>query len=294
MLRTARSWWSSLGLWRGLAFLGLAAALVLGLRLMAPAVEAPTPAIVAVLAGSDAKPVLGRDRGAWRPRPRRQGGRRDRDSAGSRARALGAAGRQGSRARWGSSLRPASCGSRCPRRRTTRFAASRRSRSASSRRAARPPASRPGRCSIRAASSASDAPARARKDEGPDGCRPALLQSLTLGEKAAAGENDSDLSARRALRRREAASSARRRRRCAPARSSPGETRARWKAPASIAASATGARPTGTTTGSDDREGRQRGCGGDPERGADGFRLIAFHVWLLNRLRSTVSFDACR
>lgn len=51
-------WWQSLGLWRGLAFLGLAAALVLGLRLMAPAVEAPTPAIVAVLAGSDAKPVL--------------------------------------------------------------------------------------------------------------------------------------------------------------------------------------------------------------------------------------------
>ncbi len=52
------SWWSSLGIWRGLAFLGFAAALVLGLRLMAPAVEAPTPTIVAVLAGSDAKPVL--------------------------------------------------------------------------------------------------------------------------------------------------------------------------------------------------------------------------------------------
>jgi anti-sigma-K factor RskA len=53
-----KSWWSSLGIWRGLAFLGFAAALVLGLRLMAPAVEAPAPTIVAVLAGSDAKPVL--------------------------------------------------------------------------------------------------------------------------------------------------------------------------------------------------------------------------------------------
>ena len=52
------SWWQSLGLWRGLSFFGFAAALVLGLRLMAPAVEAPTPTIVAVLAGKDAKPVL--------------------------------------------------------------------------------------------------------------------------------------------------------------------------------------------------------------------------------------------
>jgi len=52
------SWWSSLGLWRGLAFAGMAAALVLGLRVLAPVAEGPGPAMVAVLAGSDAKPVL--------------------------------------------------------------------------------------------------------------------------------------------------------------------------------------------------------------------------------------------
>jgi len=51
-------WWSSLGLWRGLAFAGVAAALLLGLRLMAPPVEEPGQTIVAVLAGSDAKPAL--------------------------------------------------------------------------------------------------------------------------------------------------------------------------------------------------------------------------------------------
>jgi anti-sigma-K factor RskA len=54
----AGSWWSSLPLWRGLAFAGMAAALVLGLHALAPVAEAPGPAIVAVLAGSDAKPVL--------------------------------------------------------------------------------------------------------------------------------------------------------------------------------------------------------------------------------------------
>jgi len=53
-----RSWWSSLALWRGLAFAGVAAALVLGLRVLAPVTEAPGPAIVAVLAAADAKPVL--------------------------------------------------------------------------------------------------------------------------------------------------------------------------------------------------------------------------------------------
>ena len=52
------SWWSSLGLWRGVAFAALAAALVLGLRVLAPSVGEPGPTIVAVLAGSDAKPAL--------------------------------------------------------------------------------------------------------------------------------------------------------------------------------------------------------------------------------------------
>ncbi len=51
-------WWSSLGLWRGLAFAGFAAALVLGLRVLAPVAEEPGQSIVAVLAGSDAKPAL--------------------------------------------------------------------------------------------------------------------------------------------------------------------------------------------------------------------------------------------
>jgi anti-sigma-K factor RskA len=51
-------WLSSLGLWRGLAFAGFTAALVLGLRVLGPAVEEPGQTIVAVLAGSDAKPAL--------------------------------------------------------------------------------------------------------------------------------------------------------------------------------------------------------------------------------------------
>ncbi len=56
--RDHAGWWSSLALWRGLAIAGMAAALVLGLRVLAPVAEVPGPAIVAVLAGSDAKPVL--------------------------------------------------------------------------------------------------------------------------------------------------------------------------------------------------------------------------------------------
>jgi anti-sigma-K factor RskA len=52
------SWWSSLWFWRGLAAAAAVAALVLGLRVLAPVAESPGTAMVAVLAGGDAKPVL--------------------------------------------------------------------------------------------------------------------------------------------------------------------------------------------------------------------------------------------
>ena len=53
-----RSWWSSLGWWRGAAFASFAAALALAVTLVAPRAERPEEAIVVVLAGPDAKPVL--------------------------------------------------------------------------------------------------------------------------------------------------------------------------------------------------------------------------------------------
>jgi len=51
------SLWASIGLWRGLALVGLAAVVALAVVLLRP-VEAPQEALVAVLAGPDAKPVL--------------------------------------------------------------------------------------------------------------------------------------------------------------------------------------------------------------------------------------------
>jgi anti-sigma-K factor RskA len=52
------SWWGSLGLWRGLAFAGFAAAFVLAVTLVAPPSERPAEAMVVVLAGQDARPAL--------------------------------------------------------------------------------------------------------------------------------------------------------------------------------------------------------------------------------------------
>jgi anti-sigma-K factor RskA len=49
-------WWGRLRVWRGLAALGFAAALALGVALLTPRPEAPP--IVAVLAGPDGKPAL--------------------------------------------------------------------------------------------------------------------------------------------------------------------------------------------------------------------------------------------
>lgn len=51
-------WWASLGLWRGLAFASFAVAFALAVTLFGPRAERPDEAIVAVLAGPDAKPVL--------------------------------------------------------------------------------------------------------------------------------------------------------------------------------------------------------------------------------------------
>ncbi len=52
------SWWASLGLWRGLAAAGLAAALVLGIALFGQRAEQPVGSFMVVLAGSDAKPIF--------------------------------------------------------------------------------------------------------------------------------------------------------------------------------------------------------------------------------------------
>jgi anti-sigma-K factor RskA len=57
--RPARaSMWASLGLWRGLAMAGLAAAFVLAIALFTPAPERPEGTLVVVLAAQDAKPAL--------------------------------------------------------------------------------------------------------------------------------------------------------------------------------------------------------------------------------------------
>jgi anti-sigma-K factor RskA len=52
------SMWANLGLWRGLALAGLAAAFVLAIALFTPAPERPQGTLVAVLSGSDAKAAL--------------------------------------------------------------------------------------------------------------------------------------------------------------------------------------------------------------------------------------------
>jgi len=51
-------WWASLGLWRGLTLAGFAVAFALVVTLFGPRAERPDEAIVVVLAGPDAKPVL--------------------------------------------------------------------------------------------------------------------------------------------------------------------------------------------------------------------------------------------
>jgi anti-sigma-K factor RskA len=51
-------WWASLRLWQGLALASFAVAFALAVALLAPRGEAPQDAIVVVLAGPDAKPVL--------------------------------------------------------------------------------------------------------------------------------------------------------------------------------------------------------------------------------------------
>ncbi len=50
--------WSSLGLWRALAFASLATVVALAVVLLKPLPEAPEGALVVVLAGTDAKPAL--------------------------------------------------------------------------------------------------------------------------------------------------------------------------------------------------------------------------------------------
>jgi anti-sigma-K factor RskA len=50
--------WSSLGLWRALAFASLATVVALATVLLSPAPEAPQGTLVVVLAGADAKPAL--------------------------------------------------------------------------------------------------------------------------------------------------------------------------------------------------------------------------------------------
>ena len=52
------SFWSSVGLWRGLALGSLAALVVLSVLVLTPAPERAEGALVVVLAGSDAKPAL--------------------------------------------------------------------------------------------------------------------------------------------------------------------------------------------------------------------------------------------
>jgi anti-sigma-K factor RskA len=56
--RVGHGWWTRLSFWRGTAFAGLAAALVLAVTLVAPKPELAGPPIVAVLSGPDAKPAL--------------------------------------------------------------------------------------------------------------------------------------------------------------------------------------------------------------------------------------------
>ena len=56
--RARSALWSSLGLWRGLALAGLAAAFVLAVALFTPAPERPEGTLVVVLAAQDAKPAL--------------------------------------------------------------------------------------------------------------------------------------------------------------------------------------------------------------------------------------------
>jgi len=54
----APSLWANLGLWRGLTLAGFATAMALSIVLLAPQPERPEQTLVAVLAGTDAKPVL--------------------------------------------------------------------------------------------------------------------------------------------------------------------------------------------------------------------------------------------
>ena len=56
--RASGSAWTSLALWRGLALTALAAVFALAVGLLVTAPERPQGALVAVLAGQDAKPVL--------------------------------------------------------------------------------------------------------------------------------------------------------------------------------------------------------------------------------------------
>jgi len=52
------SMWANVGLWRGLALAGLAAAFVLAVALFTPAPERPEGTLIVVLAAQDAKPAL--------------------------------------------------------------------------------------------------------------------------------------------------------------------------------------------------------------------------------------------
>lgn len=56
--RGAALWWTSLGLWRGVALAGFALAFALALTVLAPRSERPFESVVVVLAGPDAKPAL--------------------------------------------------------------------------------------------------------------------------------------------------------------------------------------------------------------------------------------------
>ena len=51
-------WWNAVVFWRKLALAGFVAAVALGITLLVPKAETPEQAIVAVLAGQDAKPAL--------------------------------------------------------------------------------------------------------------------------------------------------------------------------------------------------------------------------------------------
>jgi anti-sigma-K factor RskA len=56
--RARSTLWTNLGMWRGLALAGLAAAFVLAVALFTPAPERPPGTLVSVLSGSDAKAAL--------------------------------------------------------------------------------------------------------------------------------------------------------------------------------------------------------------------------------------------